>query len=77
MAATVSDTNKQPYIDQVHSDDKGPNGDHDVEADRKPSITAGDSTMAKGTAQAEAMRLVWGRNGLKIVWFGMILMLIV
>lgn len=73
----LATSTKKPYLDQVHSDDKVSGGDHDVEGDRNPSVGVGDTSMARGTARAEAMRLVWGRNGLKIVWFGMVLMLIV
>lgn len=41
------------------------------------SIAVGDTTMASGTARAQAMRLTFGKHGLVIVWIGLILMLIV
>lgn len=47
------------------------------QAERQPSIDVGDSSVAPGANRAEAMRAVWGKHGLKIIWFGMALMLIV
>ena len=77
--ATANSYKQQP-IDDVSIKEKvssASNDVEDVEADRTPSVDVGDSAVARGTARAEGMRLVWGRNGLKIVWFGLVLMLIV
>jgi hypothetical protein len=57
------------------SADKKDVGVHDTE--RHGSVAVGDSSTANGTARAQAMSLVFGRHGLKIVWAAMILMLIV
>jgi hypothetical protein len=47
------------------------------DAERQNSVAVGDSSTAGGTARAQAMSLVFGKHGLKIVWGAMILMLIV
>ena len=54
-----------------------PQVDHDDLEFAKSTVIVTDSTVTSGTARAEAMQLVWGRNGRLIVWLGSCIMLIV
>lgn len=60
---------------EAHTADKKDAEVNDTE--RHDSVAVGDSSIAGGTARAQAMSLVFGKHGLKIVWAAMVLMLIV
>jgi hypothetical protein len=55
---------------------KEPDVSHDAEPGRSRSLAGDKVGDPSGTTRMEAMRLVWGRHGLKIMWFSIIVMLI-
>lgn len=78
MDAVTEAHNKPSVAGNVAESARPAQLDHDDDLEMaKSTVIVTDSTVTSGTARAEAMQLVWGKNGRLIVWLGICIMLIV